>query len=427
MQRLENLFAMRLSATSALDAVLKPWAERLRPQLDLPLLIRWKGDSLRLNQSAAEPRVIVDVLDATGAAALLAPSLDNLGCAYVEGHLDVTGAVHDIMGMAHGLAEAGDNGEGKPGWMRRIAHRMADAVNHTHAADRQAIQYHYDVSNEFYAEWLDPAMVYSCAYFEQGDETLAQAQEKKIDHILTKLRLQPGQNLLDIGCGWGALALRAAQKFGARCVGITLSRNQFDLARERVRAAGLADRIDIRLQDYRDVKGAFDRITSVGMFEHVGLKNLSGYFGIIRDLLVPGGWAMNHGITSTDAHNGETSHGGGRFIDQYVFPQGELPHIGTVLTTMQEGGLEPFDIESLRRHYARTLQCWSGAVEAKAERLKSLVAEKTWRIWRMYLAGSQWAFDNDEISLFQVLCGRAGQQAASLPWSRRWIYDGAPG
>ena len=412
-------------STTPLDAALSPWAERLRQRLNLPLLVRWSGGSgLRLGDFE-QPRVVVDVRDAAGAAALLSPSLDHLGRAYVEGHIDVSGTAHDIMDMAHRLAEAGSSADGQPGWVQRIAHRVADAVSHTRAEDRAAIQYHYDVSNAFYAEWLDPAMVYSCAYFEQGNETLAAAQQQKIDHILTKLRLQPGQTLLDIGCGWGALVLRAAEAFGARCVGITLSQNQFELATERVRAAGLGTRIDIRLQDYRDVRGPFDRISSVGMFEHVGLKNLASYFRIVRNLLAPDGWALNHGITSSDAHNGETRYGGGQFIGRYVFPQGELPHIGTVMTALQEGGLEPFDAESLRRHYARTLQCWSEAFEAKTERLKALVPEKTWRIWRMYLVGCQWAFEHDELSLFQVLCRRAGQPAATLPWSRRWVYGGA--
>ena len=414
---------MRLSTTPPFDSVLQPWAERLRQRIDLPLVVRWQGGSgLRLG-NFEQPRVLIDVRDAAGVAALLRPSLDHLGRAYVEGHIDVSGSAQDIMELAIRLAETGTADGGEPGWVQRIAHRMADAVSHTRAVDREAVQYHYDVSNAFYAEWLDPAMVYSCAYFEHGDETLAEAQRKKIDHILTKLRLQPEQRLLDIGCGWGALVLRAAQQFGARCVGITLSQNQFDEATARVRAAGLQDRIEIRLQDYRDIQGPFDRITSVGMIEHVGLRNLSSYFRIIRDLLAPGGWALNHGITSTDPDNGETRHGGGRFIDRYGFPQGELPHIGTVLTTLQEGGLEPFDIESLRRHYARTLQHWSENFEAKGERLKSLVPEKTWRIWRMYLVGSQWAFEHDEISLFQVLCRRAGQTASSLPWSREWVYE----
>lgn len=416
---------MRLTLDSSnVNSALSPWAERLRRRLNLPLTVRWQGgQGFKLGEFDT-PQVVLDVRDVSGAAALLSPSLDSLGRAYVEGHIDVTGSVQDIVDMAHRLSDNGASEQGE-GLVSRLVHRIADATSHTRAQDRDAIQYHYDVSNEFYAEWLDPAMVYSCAYFETGNETLAEAQQKKIDHILTKLRLEPGQTLLDIGCGWGALVLRAAEKFGARCVGITLSQKQFDLATERVRAAGLQDQIEIRLQDYRDVKGTFDRITSVGMFEHVGLKNLSSYFRIVHDLLAPGGWVLNHGITSTDPQNGETRHGGGRFIDQYVFPQGELPHIGTVLTTMQEGGLEPTDAESLRRHYALTLKCWSDAFEAKAEHLRTLVDEKHWRIWRVYLVGCQWAFEHDEVSLFQVLCRKAGQSAQTLPWSRRWMYGKA--
>lgn len=414
---------MQLSASSPFDATLNHWAERLRARLDVPVLVRWKaGTGLKLGRFDS-PRVTLDVRDAKGAAALLSPSLDSLGEAYVEGHLDVTGTVQDIIDVAHRLATAGGGADpDKAGWMGRMVRRVADARHHSKNEDRAAIHYHYDVSNAFYAQWLDPAMVYSCAYFETGQETLAEAQTRKIDHILTKLRLEPGQTLLDIGCGWGALVLRAAEKFGARCVGITLSQNQHDLAVERVRAAGLQDRIEIRLQDYRDVKGPFDRISSVGMFEHVGLKNLPGYFRIVHDLLAPGGWALNHGITSTDPDNAETSYGGGRFIDRYVFPQGELPHIGTVLTTMQQGGLEAVDVEGLRRHYARTLSFWSEAFEAHTAQIKPLVDERRWRIWRVYLIGCQWAFEQDEISLFQVLCRRAGQTPDAQPWSRRWMY-----
>ena len=418
---------MRLSTTTQKpDATLSPWAERLRQRVNVPLLVRWHGGrALPLGQFD-QPRVTMDVRDASGIAALLSPSLDHLGRAYVEGHVDIDGKAQDIIDVAWRLAEADAQQQaGGSGWLGRMAHRVADAVSHTRAQDSAAIQHHYDVSNAFYAEWLDPGMVYSCAYFEHGDETLAEAQQKKIDHILTKLRLQPGQTLLDIGCGWGALVLRAASQFGARCVGITLSQKQFELATERVRAAGLQDRVEIRLQDYRDVQGPFDRVSSVGMFEHVGLKNLSAYFRIIHDLLAPGGWALNHGITSTDPQNGATSYGGGDFIDRYVFPNGELAHIGTVLTTLQEGGLEAVDIENLRRHYARTLQCWSDAFEAKTERLKQLVDEKTWRIWRVYLVGCQWAFEHDEIALYQILCRRAGQAPDGLPWSRRWVYGAA--
>lgn len=404
---------------SSMESVLSPWVAQLKAKANLPVLLRWgdgssPGGGLRLGDFT-HPKVEIHVRKASAIPLLLSPSLDSLGEAYVEGQIDVTGRVEDILEVAHGLAEAGTKSEG-------ALARMVRSFTHNKKSDSEAIQYHYDVSNEFYQAWLDPAMVYSCAYFERGDETLAQAQEKKIDHILTKLQLQPGQRLLDIGCGWGALVMRAASKFGARCVGVTLSNNQFELARERVRQAGLQDRIEIRLQDYRDVQGQFERITSVGMFEHVGLKHLEAYFARIRDLLTDEGWVLNHGITSTDAHDGEASYGGGRFIDRYVFPQGETPHISTVLKTMQLGGLEAIDVESLRRHYARTTGLWSQAFEANGEKLRRMVDEKSWRIWRVYLAGSQWAFDHDEISLYQVLCRKAGRLAHGQPWSRRWMY-----
>jgi cyclopropane-fatty-acyl-phospholipid synthase len=404
----------------SMEVVLSPWVAQLKSRTNLPILVQWgenpaPDSGLRLGDFTS-PKVVIKVRKAGAVPLLLSPSLDRLGEAYVEGLIDVDGSVDDILDMAHRLAEAGDVEEGA---LARIARHFT----HTKKSDKEAIQYHYDVSNEFYQVWLDPRMVYSCAYFENGDETLEQAQLKKIDHILTKIQVRPGQRLLDIGCGWGALVIRAAEKFGARCLGVTLSQRQFDLATERVRAAGLQDQVEIRLQDYRDVQSQFDRITSVGMFEHVGLDYLEEYFGRMRHLLADDGWVLNHGITSTDANDGETRHGGGRFIDRYVFPQGELPHISTVLKTMQGGGLEALDVESLRRHYACTMGHWSQAFEANGARLRAMVDERLWRIWRVYLAGCQWAFENDEISLYQVLCRKSGRQAHGLPWSRGWMYE----
>lgn len=404
---------------SMMELALQPWANRLRRRANLPVRLSWGnqgGSVLRLGEFD-EPRVQIHVRDPAALRLLLTPTLETLGQAYVEGLIDVDGHLPDILDVAHGLADAASDGEAA------LARRRRHRSEHTRALDCDAVRYHYDVSNDFYAQWLDPAMVYSCAYFEQGNESLAQAQERKIDHILTKVRLQPGQRLLDIGCGWGALVIRAAQRFGARCVGITLSENQHALACERVKAAGLEHQVEIRMQDYRDVQdGPFDRITSVGMFEHVGLDHLSDYFGRIRELLVPDGWALNHGITSSDAHDGETSRGAGGFIHRYVFPHGELPHVGTVLRTMQEGGLETIDVENLRRHYARTCQLWSDAYEARREQIRALVDEKRWRIWRVYLAGCAWAFEHDEIALFQVLCRPARRSSQDMPWSRRWMY-----
>jgi cyclopropane-fatty-acyl-phospholipid synthase len=397
---------------------LAQWVEEVRTQTNLPArLVLWNGQQLDFGHFSA-PQVTLKVNSASALPLLLQPSLDNLGEAYVKGKIDIEGKLSDIITFGYSLARSTVTNASKLARVRRY-------FSHTKTSDKKAIQYHYDVSNEFYRLWLDENMVYSCAYFENGDEDLGTAQLKKIDHILKKIQLQPGQRLLDIGCGWGALVLRAAEKFGARCVGITLSQNQFDLATERVKAAGLADRIEIRLQDYRDVQGQFDRITSVGMFEHVGRKNLPVYFGRIRELLANDGVAMNHGITSSDSDSGETALGGGEFIDRYVFPDGELPHISLVLESMQRGGLEAVDIESLRRHYAHTLDLWSENFEARAEEAKKLVDDEKFRIWRVYLAGCAYAFENDDVSIYQVVCRKAGRSAKTLPWSRRYMYDQA--
>jgi cyclopropane-fatty-acyl-phospholipid synthase len=398
---------------------LAQWVDVVRTQANLPArLVLWNGQQLDFGHFAA-PQVTLKVNSASALPLLLEPSLDNLGEAYVKGKIDIEGKLSDIITISYSLARSTVTNASKLARVRRY-------FSHSKTSDKKAIQYHYDVSNEFYKLWLDENMVYSCAYFENGDEDLGTAQLKKIDHILKKIQVQPGQRLLDIGCGWGALVLRAAEKFGARCVGVTLSQNQFDLATERVKAAGLADRIEIRLQDYRDVQGQFDRITSVGMFEHVGRKNLPAYFGKICELLDDDGVAMNHGITSSDSESGETALGGGEFIDRYVFPDGELPHIGLALESMQRGGLEAVDIESLRRHYAHTLDLWSENFEAHAEAAKKLVDDEKFRIWRVYLAGCAYAFENDDVSIYQIVCRKAGRSAKTLPWSRRYMYDRAP-
>src|ERR1700709_1360942 len=228
-------------------------AREFRDRANLPArLVLWDGQQHDFG-SVAAARVTLHVKSATALPYLLEPSLDNLGEAYVKGKIDIEGKLSDIINIGYSLAKSTVTSASKLARVRRY-------FNHSKASDKKAIQYHYDVSNEFYQLWLDDNMVYSCAYFENGDEDLATAQIKKIDHILRKIQVQPGHKLLDIGCGWGALVLRAAQKFGAQCVGVTLSQNQFDLATERVKAAGLQDKIEIRLQDYRDVAGEFDRI-----------------------------------------------------------------------------------------------------------------------------------------------------------------------
>jgi cyclopropane-fatty-acyl-phospholipid synthase len=393
---------------------LSAWSTGVRGKLSLPLRVElWNGEHVDL--SSDPPRVTIRVTKPSSLRYLLSPTLYNLGRAYVEGALEIRGRAADMIRIGSELAAS----SGKPA---RRASPLRLLSKHTREKDAEAIRYHYDVSNDFYAAWLDPNMVYSCAYFENGDEDLALAQVKKIDHILRKIDLRPGQSLLDIGCGWGALAIRAAQQFGARCVGITLSENQAALARERVAQAGLDKQVEIRLQDYRDLSGQFDRITSVGMFEHVGVQHLPAYFEKIQSLLAPGGVVMNHGITTTDVAGRATPYGGGEFIDQYVFPHGELAHLSAVVKAMQQGGLEVRDVENLRRHYARTCALWTENFENRFDAIGQLTDARRLRIWHVYLAGCAYAFAHDWISLYQVVGAKAGEDPAQLPWSRKYMY-----
>ena len=394
------------------------YLEAMRSRGEFALEVElWTGTRVALADS---PKVRIRLAGPAAARHLMKPSLDSLGEAFVEGEIEVDGAMRDVIEIASTLAASEDTAQGKgrlPNWFTR----------HSRRSDRSAIEYHYDVSNEFYAMWLDPQMVYSCAYFPSGSENLAAAQVAKLDHVCRKLKISPGDRLLDIGCGWGALALHAASRYGARVVGITLSQNQFRLASERVAAAGLTERIEIRRQDYRDVPRTerFDRISSIGMFEHVGLKNLGEYFRIVHDLLRPGGVALNHGITSSDTESRSVGLGAGDFIDRYVFPEGELPHVSLAIRELSAAKLELTDAESLRRHYARTLWTWSDAFERHLPRLTELAGARRARIWRAYLAGCAYAFQNSWINIYQLLAVRPGasDDEFPLPLSRAYMYQ----
>jgi cyclopropane-fatty-acyl-phospholipid synthase len=404
--------------TLAEYSVVSRFLTGLQPKTDIPLrLTLWNGLQHDLG---AQPRVNINLRGPGAFRYFLPPSLDNLAEGYVHGHFDVQGRAQDIVEAAARLAQVGVPMRGRFG-------RLFSALRHDRQKDAHAIEHHYDVSNDFYRLWLDPAMVYSCAYFPTRTETLAVAQDAKLDHILKKIMLQPGERLLDIGCGWGALVIRAAQKYGARAVGVTLSKNQYELACQRVAAAGLGGQVEIRRLDYRDIDerdGQFDKITSIGMFEHVGLNHLPAYFAKINALLKEGGLLLNHGITSTDPGSGSTPLGAANFIEKYVFPNGELPHISLALQSLQSAGLEPLDIECLRRHYARTLAFWSENYESQSDTIRTLVGETTYRVWRIYLAGCAHAFAQNWVSLYQVLACKAGtsDQLNPTPWSRAYMY-----
>ncbi len=291
------------------------------------------------------------------------------------------------------------------------------AVRHNSQA---SIAHHYDVSNAFYRLWLDPEMVYSCAYFSESKQSLAQAQRDKLDYLCRKLRLEPGQTLLDVGCGWGALALWAACHYGVKVHGITLSQEQQRLAQQRARLAGLEDQVRIELLNYRDLpQGAqYDRVVSVGMFEHVGVKNFPTYFGTIKRVLKPDGLFLNHGITSESGWKRTPLT---RFMNRYIFPDGELTRISDVTDAMERAGFEPLDVESLRRHYVLTLRHWVAALEERRDEAIRHSSEVTYRLWRLYMAGSAFYFDEGSIGVHQVLAGHL-YGCQPLPLRRDDLY-----
>ena len=399
-----------------LERRLERMLERLKRTAAIPLRLElWNGRAFDL---ASQPTVKIGVPSPSALRFLISPNLMKLGQAYVEGHLRVEGSIVEIFRVAEGLAR-GAASRGHKG-LRRI-------WRHSRTRDRQAIEYHYDVSNDFYSLWLDRNMVYSCAYFRSETDTLEAAQEQKLDHILAKLMLRPGERFLDIGCGWGALILHAAKKYGARATGVTLSRNQYEFAARRIREEGLEGRCEVRLQDYRDIpgRGAFDKIASIGMFEHVGLHYLKAYFGKINSLLADGGLVLNHGITSSDPESAEVGMGAGDFIHRYVFPHGELPHVSLVLHEMASAKLEATDVESLRRHYALTCQEWARRLEENREQAIASAGDKRYRIWQVYLAGCAHGFAHEWMNIYQVLARKEGAASNPLPLTRDYMYRGA--
>jgi cyclopropane-fatty-acyl-phospholipid synthase len=319
--------------------------------------------------------------------------------------------------------------------------RARSLALHTPHKDAQQVQFHYDVSDDFYALWLDPHRVYSCAYFRDVGMSLAEAQEAKLDHICRKLMLRPGEKFLDIGAGWGGLLMWAAENYGVDATGITLSRNQHAHVNRLIDEKGLKGRVRMELRDYRELNGhvAYDKIASVGMFEHVGHANMPSYFEKIRSLLKPGGLVMNHGITAGGIESGQLGAGMGDFIEKYIFPGGELLHVSHVLRELSVGGLEMLDVENLRPHYARTLWAWSDALESHLDEAQRVLettgvardAGKVLRAYRLYLAGCAMSFERGWLGLHQVLASRLdgrpetgnmrGAQS-TYPFNREYMY-----
>ena len=314
------------------------------------------------------------------------------------------------------------NADRRPAHIRWAPSHGRTVKAHSKAENRDAIHFHYDVSNDFYALWLDRAMVYSCAYFENSAVDLDTAQVAKLDHICRKLSLQPGERFLDIGCGWGALVIHAAQRYGVRAHGVTLSPQQLKVAQERIAQAGLTDRVSVELLDYRDLPGesVYDKVASVGMFEHVGLKNLPVYFSTVHRLLKPHGLFLNHGIT----HNSEgwQRSMSTEFINRYVFPDGELDNISNIQHAMERAKFEIADVEALRPHYALTLRHWVARLEHNHERALQYVNEATYRVWRLYMTACALEFESGDIGIYQVLATKRAQGNLPVPLTRRYMY-----
>ncbi|MBC7243218.1 MAG: class I SAM-dependent methyltransferase [Anaerolineae bacterium] len=293
---------------------------------------------------------------------------------------------------------------------------------HSKTRDQQAISYHYDVSNDFYALWLDKNMVYSCAYFHSPEDDLDTAQERKLDYICRKLRLRPGERLLDIGCGWGGLVIHAAQHYGVEALGITLSRPQVEYAQERIRRLGLQDRCRVEFRDYRDVNEpeSFDKLVSVGMFEHVGREKLEEYFGQAWRILRPGGVFLNHGIACKE---GLPASSRPTFSDRYVFPDGELVPIHVTLEVAEKAGFEVRDVENLREHYMWTLRNWVRRLEAHHDQARALTDEVTYRVWRLFMSGSAHGFKVGRLKVYQALLSKPDADGDSrLPLTRADWY-----
>jgi cyclopropane-fatty-acyl-phospholipid synthase len=277
---------------------------------------------------------------------------------------------------------------------------------HTRRRDAAAVRAHYDVGNDFYKLFLDESMTYSCAIFSRGAKTLEEAQETKLDLVCTKLGIQPGQRVLDVGCGWGSFTRHAAGRYGAQVVGITLSEPQAALARQLAADAGLADEIDIRVMDYRELAGErFDAVASIGMVEHVGEVNIDLYARQLADMLKPGGKLLNHGIARMKLGDPE----GGPFSERYVFPDGAPLHLSRIQLALERAGLETHTVEGFREDYAETLRHWARRLDANLDEANRLAGEERVRVWRLYLRAARNGFETRFTSIFQVLCSRPEQ------------------
>lgn len=413
-------------------------------RIDIDAWVRlWDGSRVPLGREAKSDLEIVIADPGVIASSLRRPGLDTLIRHYVEKRIDLTGGT--LIDLGRQLNRDGRSVKLK-GWdALRLASKLSAfllapgdppaakggfsgdeiGANRKTADNKDYIQFHYDLSNDFYALFLDPEMVYSCAYFTDWGNTIAQAQHDKLEMICRKLRLKPGEHMLDIGSGWGGLVCHAVQHHGVTAHGITLSEEQLSFAREKVKRLGLQDRITFELTDYSQVGGKYDKIASIGMYEHIGLKNIPTYMSKVKSLLKEDGLFLNHAIARRAPKPSllkRRLRPEQKAIAKYIFPGGELDDIGHSIVAMERAGFEVQDVEAWRLHYARTCQLWCERLTAHKDEAIRYVSEEKYRIWVAYLAGVSLAFSRGTLRLFQTLASKSAKRPPALPPTRADLY-----
>ncbi|MFN3623652.1 MAG: class I SAM-dependent methyltransferase [Hyphomicrobium sp.] len=419
-------------------------ARELGDKLDLNASLRlWDGSVTPLGRNVTGPFEI-SIADAGVIGSLLRwPTLDNFIRHYVDKGIDFSGGTlidlgsqlnkggrsvklkgRDALKLIGKLSpfllarsEDAADGQGFEGEITGKRRKVAD--------NKDYIQFHYDLSNDFYALFLDPEMVYSCAYYTDWNNDVAQAQRDKLEMICRKLRLKPGERFLDIGCGWGGLICHAAKNYGVTAHGITLSEEQLAFAKEKIKRLGLEDRVTVELKDYSMMSGQFDKIASIGMYEHIGLKNIPGYMAKMQELLAPEGLFLNHAISRRAPKQGWFKRGmrpEQKAIAKYIFPGGELDDIGHSVFAMERAGFEVLDVEAWRLHYARTCKLWCERLTARREDAIRYVSEEKYRIWVAYLAGVSLAFSRGTLRIYQTLASKNAKRPPAVPPTRADLY-----
>lgn len=412
--------------------------------LDIDVAVRlWDGSTVPLGARARRDLLLTIASPGVIASLVRQPTLDRLIRHYAQGQIGVEGGTLIDLGRA---IEAVGNGRkrlkrigfarlarqlwpfllapaDKTGASRAYAGNAA-GENRAQAENRDFIQFHYDVGNDFYRLFLDEQMLYSCAYFTDWDNTIDAAQHDKLEMICRKLRLKPGDRFLDIGCGWGALICHAAEHHGVTAHGITLSNAQLDKARERAKERGLDARVTVEIRDYAALEGTFDKIASVGMYEHIGLANIETYFKTVRSVLAPEGLFLNHAIARRAKRHDRrfSARAERKALQRYIFPGAELDDIGHTLATMERVGFEVHDVEGWRRHYARTTELWCRRLTARHDEAVALVGEQAYRLWVAYLAGCSLSFARGAARVFQTLASKSARGHPPVPPTRADLY-----